>query len=74
MDKQERRGSWRERADMAYRLHCTAYEHLGRSRTFWPHRIRWNMADTRGADESATQRKRNLVYFCAPWLIDVPIP
>ena len=74
MDRQERRGSWRERADMAYRLHCTAYEHLGRSGTFWAHRIGRNMADARGANEGAAQRKRNLVHLGSPWLIDVPIP
>ena len=74
MDKQERRGSWRERADMAYRLHRTAHEHLGRSGTFWPHRIGRNMADARGANEGAAQRKRNLVHLGSPRLIGVPIP
>ena len=74
MDKQERRGSWRERADMAYRLHCTAYEHLCRSGTFWPHRIGRYMADARGANEGAAHRKRNLVHLGSPRLIGVPIP
>ncbi len=34
IDRQERRGRLRERADMVYRLHRTTDEHLGRRTAF----------------------------------------
>ena len=40
IDRHERRGRLRERADMAYRLHRTAHEHLGRRGTFSHYRQR----------------------------------